>query len=163
MAEEKKVKARLVCRGFEELVKVQADSPTASKETLHMLLAIAATKGWTIKSGDIKNAYLQGEHLDRDIYMEPPPEQKKCGKIWKLKKAVYGMNDAGRKWYFKVEETLNRLGCTKSWRLVTLKRRDGENGVRRVEICEQRQGGNQRETEGRRKRYQCYSTVIDLM
>ena len=46
--------------------------------------------------------------------MEPPPEQKKQGKIWKLKKAVYGMNDAGRKWYFKVEETLNRLGCSKS-------------------------------------------------
>ena len=42
--------------------------------------------------------------------MEPPPKQKKCGKIWKLKKAVYGMNDAGRKWYFKVEEMLNRLG-----------------------------------------------------
>ena len=40
---EKKVKARLVARGFEEKVKVQADSPTGSKETLHMLLTVAAT------------------------------------------------------------------------------------------------------------------------
>ena len=32
---DKKIKARLVCRGFEELVKVQSDSPTGSKETLH--------------------------------------------------------------------------------------------------------------------------------
>ena len=71
-----------------------------------MLLAIASTKGWTIKSGDFKNAYLQGEMLEREVYMEPPIEQKKPGKIWKLKKAVYGMNDAGRKWLFKVEDTL---------------------------------------------------------
>ena len=52
--QEVKVKARLVCRGFEETVEVQADSPTGSKETLHMLLCIAATKGWKIKSGDVK-------------------------------------------------------------------------------------------------------------
>ena len=63
METERKVKARLVCRGFEEAVEVQADSPTGSKETLHMLMAIAATKGWTIRSGDIKNAYLQAMQL----------------------------------------------------------------------------------------------------
>ena len=56
---EKKVKARLVARGFEEKVKVQADSPTGSKETLHMLLTVAVTKGWKIKSGDVKSVYLR--------------------------------------------------------------------------------------------------------
>lgn len=111
---EKKIKARLVCRGFEELVKVQSDSPTGSKETLHMLLALAASNDWTVKSGDVKNAYLQGSQLDREVYMEAPPEERKEGVIWKLNKAVYGMNDAGRKWFFKVEETLGRLGCVKS-------------------------------------------------
>ena len=35
---EKKVKARLVARGFKEKVKKKADSPTGSRETLHMLL-----------------------------------------------------------------------------------------------------------------------------
>ena len=63
---EVKVKARLVCRGFEENIQVQADSPTCSRETLHMLLALSATKEWKIKSGDVKNAYLQGEQLDRE-------------------------------------------------------------------------------------------------
>ena len=112
--EQRKVKARLVCRGFEEVVKVQADSPTGSRETLHMLLAIAASKEWKVKSGDVKNAFLQGELLDRDVYMEPPLEERKPGIIWKLRKAVYGMNDAGRKWYFKLEETLTKLNCQKS-------------------------------------------------
>ena len=112
--QEVKIKARLVCRGFEETVEVQADSPTGSKETLHMLLCIAATKGWKIKSGDVKNAYLQGEKLDREVFMEPPIEKRKDNTIWKLQKSVYGMNDAGRRWFFKVEETLVSLGCKQS-------------------------------------------------
>lgn len=34
--------------------------------------------------------------------------------VWRLLKAVYGMNDAGRKWYLKVEKVLTGLGCRKS-------------------------------------------------
>ena len=30
-----------------------------------MLLAIAASKDWTIKSNDINNAYLQGKEINR--------------------------------------------------------------------------------------------------
>ena len=48
------------------------------------------------------------------IDMEPPAELKRPNKLWKLKKSVYGMNDAGRKWYFKVEKVLTGLGCEKS-------------------------------------------------
>ena len=77
---------------------------TGSKETLRILLAIAASKGWTIKSDDIKNAYLQGEEIDRLVYMEPLAELKRPDKLWNLKNLVYGMNDTGRKWYFKVEK-----------------------------------------------------------
>ena len=46
--------------------------------------------------------------------MEPPQEAKKDRIIWKLRKSVYGMNDAGRKWFLKVEETLERLSCLQS-------------------------------------------------
>ena len=108
------IKARLVCRGFEEQVKVQRDSPTGSKETFHILLAISATYGWDIKSLDVKNAFLQGEGLDREVYMEPPPELKKPGMVWRLLKSVYGMNDAGRRWFFRVQSTLNLLQCGQS-------------------------------------------------
>ena len=41
----------------------------------------------------------------REVYMEPPQERKKPNVIWKLNKLVYGMKDAGRKWFFKVEDT----------------------------------------------------------
>ena len=46
--------------------------------------------------------------------MEPPQERKKPNVIWKLNKLVYGMKDAGRKWFFKVEDTLVKLDCEKS-------------------------------------------------
>ena len=39
---------------------------------------------------------------------------KKPDKLWKLKKSVYGMSNAGRKWYFKVEKVLTGIGCKKS-------------------------------------------------
>ena len=45
--------------------------------------------------------------------MEPPAERKKENVIWKLQKSVYGMNDAGRKWFLKVEDTLTKLGYHK--------------------------------------------------
>ena len=55
--------------------------------------------------------------------MVPPPERKKSGIVWKLVKAVYGMNDSGRKWYFKVDKVLGRLGCKKAKLYPTGRRR----------------------------------------
>ena len=34
--------------------------------------------------------------------------------VWLLRKAVYGLNDAGRRWYFRMEQVLTSLGCKKS-------------------------------------------------
>lgn len=110
---DKKVKARLVVRGFKEKVKVQLDLSTGSKETVHMLLTVAETKGWRIKGGDVKSDYLQGKWLDREVYMVPPLERRKPGVTRRLVKAIYGMNNYSRKWYFEVEETLENLGCKK--------------------------------------------------
>ena len=62
----------------------------------------------------MKNAYLQGKATNREVFMEPPNERKKEGVIWKRHKAVYGLNDAGRKWYFRVEQVLRSLGYLKS-------------------------------------------------
>ena len=43
---EVKPKSRLVIRGFEENEDIQADSPTASKTTLRIVLALAANYDW---------------------------------------------------------------------------------------------------------------------
>ena len=104
------VKARLVARGFEEdTSRLKKDSPTCSKEAVRITVSIANAMKWKINSMDVKSAYLQSNRIDRDIYLDPPPEFH-SGKLWKLNKPVYGLNDAGRAWYLKVKDVLLKLG-----------------------------------------------------
>ena len=109
------IKARLCIRGDLENGKenIRADSPTAGKDTLKLALMIAANERWSIKSCDIKSAYLQGQELQRDILVRPPAEYDKPNKIWKLKKAAYGVLDGGRLFYLKLKEELINLGLHK--------------------------------------------------
>ena len=67
-------KARMCIRGDLEKGKedVRSDSPTASKDAIKLALTIAANEGFKVKSGDIKSTYLQGELLNRKIYVKPP-------------------------------------------------------------------------------------------
>ena len=90
------LKARLVARAFEEqnLTEIERDSPTCSRESLRLGLAIVAIKSWKIRSVDIKTAFLQGERLDRHVYLKLPVEANSKGKLQKLNKCVYGLCDA---------------------------------------------------------------------
>ena len=109
-------KSRLVARGFQEKnVTVRTDSPTCSKEGLKVALAIIVSNGWSCNSLDVKTAFLQGDKIDRPVYLLPPPEAKcEKGKLWKLKKCVYGLNDAARSWYLTVKKELIKLGAEMS-------------------------------------------------
>ena len=109
------VRARLVARGFEETSSVQKDSPTIAKSSLRILLSVSATFQWCIQTTDIKSAFLQSRPLDREVYILPPAEANvPDGQIWKLKRCLYGLNDAARQFYLSVDEELRKLGCTRS-------------------------------------------------
>ena len=108
-----RVKARLCVRGFEEERPPQSDSPTASQESYKLFLSIAANEDFKLKSLDVNSAFLQGSPLERDIFMQPPPEKAEAGKIWKLKKSCYGLYDASRKWFQAVKEQLLKVGMKK--------------------------------------------------
>ena len=105
------IKARLVAKGFQEIEEVRADSPTIGKPLTRLTLSIAASKGWTIKSTDIKSAFLQSDEIDRVVYIKPPVEAASPGKVWRLKKGLYGLNDAARQFFLSLTKELNRLGC----------------------------------------------------
>merc|ERR1712002_185008 len=98
------VKGRIVAKGFQEGDKPQSDSPTLLRESLKMYFAVAANEGFNLRSLDIRAAFLQAKGLDREVFMEPPKDVKKEGKLWKLKKPLYGLNDASRKFWLKVRE-----------------------------------------------------------
>ena len=57
----------------------------------------------------MKSAFLQGKHIDRDIFLKPPCEAE-TNKIWKLNKTIYGLCDASRSWYLRVKEVLEEAG-----------------------------------------------------
>ena len=106
------VKARLVARGFEEDWKDDPkDSPTCNKDSLRLALMVMSSFRWKCNSLDVKAAFLQGERIKRDVWLKPPREFYN-GKIWKLKKTVYGLNDAARAWYFSVKNILLKLNMS---------------------------------------------------
>ena len=105
-----KVKARLVARGFEEELHEKKESPTCSREALRMVYMVAATMSWVLQTMDMTSAFLQGNKIDRDVYIKPPREAKREGMLWKLKRCLYGLVDAPRSWYTRVTEEMIRLG-----------------------------------------------------
>ena len=92
---------------------LKKDSPTCAKEVVRLTLCIASSKAWNCHTVDVKAAYLQGDEIKRDVYLQPPDEFNR-GQIWKLKKTVYGLCDAARAWYIRVKSELISLGVTKS-------------------------------------------------
>ena len=108
------LKARLVARGFEENTEeLTKYSPTCSKEAVRLAISIASSEGWECHTIDVKSAYLQGNPIDRDVYLKPPPEFN-CGTLWKLNKTVYGLSDAARQWFLRVTDELKHLGMKTS-------------------------------------------------
>ena len=109
-----KTKARLVVSGFEEQdPEIPKDSPTVDKGTMRMFLSIAALEPWTVKTTDIKSAFLQGKILGRDIYIKPLKERKSLQDIkWKHKHSLYGLKVGARHFYESVKDELLKLGFT---------------------------------------------------
>ena len=105
-------KARLVAKGFEEncLDDIKKKSPTCDKPSLRLILSVIAQKKWKINSVDIKTAFLQGEKIQREVFLRPPKEANTNNKVWKLNKCVYGLADASLMWYERVKKTLIECG-----------------------------------------------------
>ena len=103
-------KARLVARGFEEdKSQLRTDSPTCYKDSLRILLSVLSARNWKLKSINIKSAYLQGNETQREIYLKPPKEANTVN-LWKLIRTPYGLVDAGRQWYIRVQKEFASLG-----------------------------------------------------
>ena len=83
------------------------------QESLKRFFAVATNEFFYIVNLDIRNGYLQGSDLKREVLVEPPLEYKNNGMIWRLKKAANGLYDGGRHLYLMIDEVLKELGCKK--------------------------------------------------
>ena len=112
-----KYKARLVARGFSQVEGVdftETFAPVIRFQSLRMLLAKANEEGMFIHQMDVKTAFLYGD-LDTEIYMELPEgfeDEKRQGKVCRLKKSLYGLKQSPRCWNHKLDEFLKSIGFT---------------------------------------------------
>src|SRR6266702_759951 len=110
-----KYKVRLVAQGFTQVYGsdyFETYSLVAKLTTFRTILALAAQQDWDIDTFDFNGAYLNGElSEEEDIYMKNPPGYDgEEGTVKHLKKSLYGLKQAGRKWYDTLQRTLADLG-----------------------------------------------------
>ncbi|CAI7818335.1 unnamed protein product [Closterium sp. NIES-54] len=110
-------KSRLVAKGFQQTKGKDFDEIFAhvgKGTTLRVMLGTAANHGWRIKQMDITTAFLNGIILEELYMLQLEGLDDGSGRVCKLKKAIYGLNQAPRAWYHKLEETPLAGGFKKS-------------------------------------------------
>jgi hypothetical protein len=76
-------------------------APVARLEPIHMLLAYATHHGFKLYQIDVKSTFLNGL-IKEEVYVEQPLDFKSEGypnHVYKLYKALYGLNHTPRAWY----------------------------------------------------------------
>lgn len=88
----------------------------AKLTTVCIILKLAAMKNWIVHQMDVSNAFLHGD-LDEEIYMRlllgllcSDPN-----KVCRLKKSLYGLCQAPRCWYSKLEKALHGFGFSNEY------------------------------------------------
>jgi hypothetical protein len=105
-----KYKARLVALGNRQEHGIDYEetfAPVAKMTTVQLIIAIVASKGWSLRQMDVKNAFLHGD-LQEEIYMTPPPGffSTTSTDVCKLKRSLYGLKQAPHAWFDKFRSTL---------------------------------------------------------
>ena len=82
-----------------------------------LFLSKATIKGWKVFSLDVSAAFLQGDFIDREVYVIPPKEftstrpERREAILWKPVRPLHGLTDASRKWYCRMDKELTKFGC----------------------------------------------------
>lgn len=106
-----KYKTRLVVKGYVQRHGVDYDevfAPVARIETIRLIIALSASHGWEIHHLDVKTTFLHGE-LKEEVFVTQPEGFVITGeehKVYKLKKALYGLRQAPRAWNIKLNQIL---------------------------------------------------------
>lgn len=111
-------KARLIAQGYGQrpggdFNPGKTFAPTMKMAAIRALLGLAALEDWEVESVDISNAYLNGVMPeDEVVYMKQAPSHEECPTHWvyRLKKGLYGLKQAGRLWYQRLAEVLESAG-----------------------------------------------------
>ena len=114
-------KARLVAKGFTQVHGVDyydTWAPVAKLALIHLLLATAAQNQWPVDMFDFHSAFLNGElDSNEEVFMQQPQRYEGSDRkqyVCKLFKSIYGLKQAGRKWYDALCRVLADIGFKRS-------------------------------------------------
>ena len=109
-------KARLVLLGYQQRPGIdfkELFSPVARFETIRGALAIAAKEQLYLHQLDVKSAFLTAD-LQEELYMKQPDGfDDGSGRVWRLRKALYGNVHAPRAFNQKMNKTLMSMETVK--------------------------------------------------
>ena len=91
-------------------------APVAWYTSFRTIIAIASAMGWKLHQMDVKTAFINGI-IKEEVYIEQPEGfivHEKDSHECKLRKALYGLNQAPRAWYGWIDGYLENLGFAKS-------------------------------------------------
>lgn len=114
-----KYKARLVVKGYAQKDGINYDEVfalVARWDTIRIMLAIAAQKGWAVYEFYVMSAFLYGE-LKEVVCMDQPEGFVKKGeedKVYRLNKSLYDLKQAPRAWFSQIESYFIHKGFEKS-------------------------------------------------
>ena len=115
-----KAKARLCVLGFQDpdLTEVPRDSPTLSATSEALIMQWVASHKYRLISGDSKTAILSGDEDVRNIFISPLDDVRQMVNLdhetvlLRLRKAVYGLVNAPKKWWDRLKKSLIEHGFT---------------------------------------------------
>ncbi|GJS61868.1 putative ribonuclease H-like domain-containing protein [Tanacetum coccineum] len=114
-------KVRLVAQGHRQEEGIDYDevfAPVARIEAIRLFLAYASFMGFTVYQMDVKSAFLYGT-IEEKVYVSQPPgfvDPEFPERVYKVKKALYGLHQAPRAWY----ETLSTYLMENGFRRETI-------------------------------------------
>ncbi|KAJ3531725.1 hypothetical protein NM688_g7534 [Phlebia brevispora] len=112
-----KYKARLCAKGYTQVQGLDYNetfAPVVKFDSIRVLLAIAAKYNLEIHQMDVKSAFLNAD-LEEEIYMECPEGfNSDIETVWRLFKSLYGLKQASREWYKRIEREFRNLGYKRS-------------------------------------------------
>ena len=130
-----KFRARIVAKGYTERYGVdylETFAPTASTKSLMMVLHIAASEDWEIRTMDVSNAYLEAPAPNDHLYMELPTSEvgPSGGKVVvRLLKTLYGLKEAGFEWNRRVDGILRGGGWNRCFADPCVYWKDSPGGI----------------------------------
>jgi hypothetical protein len=105
----RKLKARICCRGDQQIVGVnvfETYAPVISWAVVRLALTTSVAMGWATAQVDYANAFVQAK-LDEPVYIMCPRRYEVPGHVLRLNRSLYGLRNSPFNWFSALSKGLH--------------------------------------------------------